>query len=217
MPARLETATEDSESSREPGSGVLSGARLHAGCDERMESAEVAEPVSSDRHALAAARGGSDEAGRRLMADHGPAMLRVAWHVLGRYGGDDAEDVVQEAFIAALTTEALPHGDLGAWLRAITVRKALDAVRSARRRLERPLPEPASAESPAAALDTLAVRQALSRLSASDRAVLVLVDLLGFSMAEAAASLGTTNVGTRLRAVRARRKLAAMLEEGKRS
>jgi len=174
-----------------------------------MEAAEVAETFSSDRHVLMSARDGSEEAGRRLMADHGPSMLATAWHVLGRYGGNDAEDVVQEAFIAALTTDALPHGDVGAWLRSIAARKALDAMRGARRRAETPLDDRRQAPAPAA--DVLAVRQALSRLSAADRAVLVLVDLEGRSMAEAAAALGTTNVGTRLRAVRARRKLARLL------
>jgi RNA polymerase sigma-70 factor (ECF subfamily) len=183
-----------------------------------MEAAEVAETFSSDRHVLASARDGSEEAGRRLMADHGPSMLRTAWHVLGRYGGNDAEDVVQEAFISALTTEALPHGDVGAWLRSITARKALDAVRGLKRRAEFPLPDPAAGEAelaaegnPAATLETLTVREGLARLSAVDRAVLVLVDLEGHSMTEAAAVLGTTNVGARLRAVRARRKLSKLL------
>jgi len=174
-----------------------------------MEAAEVAETFSSDRHVLTSARDGSEEAGRRLMAVHGPSMLATAWHVLGRYGGNDAEDVVQEAFIAALTTDALPHGDVGAWLRSIAARKALDALRGARRRAEEPLDDRRAIATPPA--DVLAVRQALARLSPADRAVLVLVDLEGHSMAEAAAVLGTTNVGTRLRAVRARRKLAQLL------
>ena len=185
-----------------------------------MEAAEVAETISSDRRVLDSARVGSEDAGRRLMADHGPGMLRTAWHVLGRYGGNDAEDVVQEAFIAALTTQALPEGDVGAWLRAITARKALDAARGARRRSEQPHFDPASGEAepadgrgPSATIETLAVREALAALSPSDRAVLVLVDLDGYSMAEAAVILGTTNVGTRLRAVRARRKLAALLRD----
>lgn len=187
-----------------------------------MASAEVVNSLSSDRQVLVSARDGCEEAGRRLMADHGPSMLRVAWHVLGSYGGDEAEDVVQEAFIAALTTDSLPHGDVGAWLRAIAARKALDAARSLRRRAEQPLPESwvrgaggaAAGPNHAASVETLAVREALARLSAADRAVLVLVDLEGRSMSEAAAALGTTSVGTRLRAVRARRKLAALLRPG---
>jgi RNA polymerase sigma-70 factor (ECF subfamily) len=143
-------------------------------------------------------------------------MLRTAWHVLGSYGRNDAEDVVQEAFIAALTTPALPVGDLGAWLRAITARKALDAMRGVQRRAESPLPETETAsgelcmDSPAT-IETLAVREALQQLSAADRAVLVLVDLQGHSMSEAAVALGATSVGIRLRAVRARRKLLKLL------
>jgi RNA polymerase sigma-70 factor, ECF subfamily len=189
-----------------------------------METAEVVETISSDRQVLASARNGSEEAGRRLMADHGPSMLRTAWHVLGRYGGNDAEDVVQEAFIAALTTDALPYGDVGAWLRAIVARKALDAARGSRRRRERALPDPAAGEaelvgneSASAAVDALDVREALARLTAPDRAVLVLVDVEGCTMAEAAAVLGATNVGTRLRAARARRKLAKRLRGGEAS
>jgi RNA polymerase sigma-70 factor (ECF subfamily) len=117
--------------------------------------------------------------------------------------------VVQEAFIAALTTQALPHGDVGAWLRSIAVRKALDAMRAARRRAEAPLLDRRREEP--ATLEVLAVREALLLLSPSDRAALVLVDLEGRSMAEAAQVLGATIVGTRLRAVRARRKLAQLL------
>lgn len=183
-----------------------------------MESLAEIVAVPADRDALSAARSGSQEAGRRLMAEHGPSMVRTAWNVLGRYGARDAEDVVQEAFLAALTTPALPTGDLGAWLRAVTARKALDHVRRERRRGERPLAEPeargeeiASGENAAARLEVLVVRQGLRRLSPADRAVLTLVDLEGRSMAEAAEALGLTNVAVRLRAVRARRKLARLL------
>jgi RNA polymerase sigma-70 factor, ECF subfamily len=144
------------------------------------------------------------------MREHGPSMARTAWAVLGRYGGHEADDVVQEAFIAALTTSALPSGDVGAWLRAIAARKALDAARAAKRRGEDALVEIAQRD--ASPSDVIAVRQALARLSPADRAVLVLVDLEGRSMAEAAAALGTTHVAARLRAMRARRKLATLLE-----
>ena len=167
---------------------------------------------------LSAAREGSQEAGRRLMAAYGPSMVRTARNVLGRYGGNEADDVVQEAFIAALTTAALPTGDQGAWLRAVTVRKALDSIRIARRRGEQPLPESGgtTAEierqgSASVPLDVLAVREGLRLLSPTDRAVLTLVDLEGRSMAETAAALGITNVAVRLRAVRARRELAGVL------
>src|SRR5258706_7447925 len=93
----------------------------------------------SDLGDLLAARDGDHEAGRRLVSRHGPAMVRTARRVLGRYANGDGEDVVQEAFIAALTTGALPEGDVRAWLRAVTARKALDALRRAARRGEQAL------------------------------------------------------------------------------
>lgn len=147
------------------------------------------------------------------MTDHGTSMVRTAWSVLGRYGGHEADDVVQEAFIAALTTTALPAGDVGAWLRAITVRKSLDALRVAKRTASQdPLETGGGTDGAGSPDDVLAVREALGRLSPHDRAVLVLVDLEGHSMAEAAAALGTTNVAVRLRAVRARRRLSSLLK-----
>ena len=177
----------------------------------------------SDLGDLLAARDGDHEAGRRLVSRHGPAMVRTARRVLGRYGNGDGEDVVQEAFIAALTTGALPQGDVGAWLRAVAARKALDLLRAAARRGEVPLvfdgsgaagAEPV-ADTGGARVDVLALRECLARLSPSDRAVLTLVDLEGQSMAEAAGALGLTRVAIRLRAVRARRKLARMLRAGR--
>lgn len=172
-----------------------------------------------DLDKLLSARGGDHEAGRWLVERHGPSMVRTAWSVLGRYGANEADDVVQEACIAALTTTALPRdGDVGAWLRAITVRKALDSVRRSTRRREQPLPEPdddaaqpVSADDPAAVIVVRTVRAALAKLSVPDRAVLVLADLEGRPMAEVAQLLGSTRVAVRLRASRARRKLARIL------
>ena len=145
-------------------------------------------------------------------------MTRTAWRVLGRYGGSAGEDVVQEALIAALTTDALPRGDVGAWLRAIAARKALDEARRRGRRAEQSLgdpeteaPEPPAAGNPGATLEVLVLRQALAALSPSDRAVLTLCDLEGWSMDEAARVLGLTRVATKLRASRARRKLARLI------
>ena len=50
--------------------------------------------------------------------------------------------------IRRLTTSALPTGDVGAWLRAITARKALDWLRQDARRRERSLPEPGEGAAP---------------------------------------------------------------------
>ncbi len=174
-----------------------------------------------DRNDLLAVRDGDEAAARRLLSRHGSSMMRTAWRVLGSYGSSEADDVVQEAMIAALTTAALPTGDVGAWLRAIVVRKALDALRRSRRREEQPLTQvegegrqPTARDELGGALDVITVRKALGQLSPSDRAVLTLVDLEGWPMAEAAKMLGITHVAIKLRASRARRKLARMIREG---
>lgn len=179
------------------------------------------EAQRDDDTTLRCARDGDSQAGRALVERHGAAMLRSAWRVLGRYGGTEADDVVQEAFISALTTPALPRGDVGAWLRTIAVRKALDHLRVVGRRAESALPESgdpsepvAAAGDPARRIDVLTLRRGLARLSALDRAVLVLVDLEGLSMAEAAAALDKTRAAVKLRASRARRKLAGILDAG---
>jgi len=168
---------------------------------------------SDDRCWLVAARAGDHEAGARLVRLHAASMMRIAQNVTGRYAGTDADDVVQEAFVAALTTDTLPTGDVGAWLRAIAARKALDGLRRRARRSEHPLPdaEPAGGQVPPGE-GVLGLRRALARVSAADRAVLTLIDLEGLTMAEAARALGATTMAVKWRAVRARRRLRALLD-----
>ena len=173
---------------------------------------------SGDLEVLLAARNGDHEAGRELVLRHAPSMVRAARHTLGRYSGTEAEDVVQDALLAALTTTALPDRDVGAWLRSIATRKALDGLRQSLRRAEQPLPESGEADamtsstSSVTTLDVGSVRSALATLSPADRAVLILVDVEGFSMAEAAKAIGSTTVAVKWRAVRARRRLRARIE-----
>jgi len=183
---------------------------------------KLSQSVSDGLETLLSARDGDHSAGRSLVENYGPSMVRTAWSVLGRYSGSEADDVVQEAFVTALTTRALPRGDdLGAWLSAITVRKALDWLRRSRRRQEQQLPDPVesgtqpvAAGNPDAPLDVLTIRKALAGLSSVDRAILVLADLEGRSMREVAQTLGLTRVAVKLRASRARRKLARILGPG---
>jgi RNA polymerase sigma-70 factor (ECF subfamily) len=166
-----------------------------------------------DLEALEAARRGDHAAAARIVRRHGASMVRTVWSVAGRHA--EAEDVVQEALIAALTTDAPPTGSVGPWLRAIAARKALDALRRGARRAERPLTDPqVAALRTEGSHATIVVRRALARLAPRDRAVLTLVELEGFTMAEAARLLGSTTVAVKWRAVRARRRLRALLAGG---
>lgn len=68
-----------------------------------------------------------------IVAEHGPAVLRVCRAVLGRA---DAEDAWSETFLAALRAYPELPGDANveAWLVTIAHRKAIDVIRAAARR-----------------------------------------------------------------------------------
>lgn len=78
-----------------------------------------------------------------VVREFGPMVLRVCRAVLGP---DEAEDAWSETFLAALRAypRLRPGSDLEAWLVTIAHRKALDHIRSTRRRAVTvpELPEP---------------------------------------------------------------------------
>jgi len=67
-----------------------------------------------------------------LVADHGPAMYRLAYRLVG--DRHEAEDLVQEAFRSAWKSRNLfrPDGGSRAWLSSILRRRAADHWRSPR-------------------------------------------------------------------------------------
>jgi len=83
-----------------------------------------------DADAVARAREGNDEAFRVLVDRHGRNLYRLAYRLTGR--AEDAEDVVQEAFIRAYrqlnTFEA--RSNVGTWLYRIAFNCAVDYLRA---------------------------------------------------------------------------------------
>lgn len=69
----------------------------------------------------------------RIVADHGPMVLRVCRAVLGQA---DAEDAWSETFLAALTAypKLAADANIEAWLVTIAHRKAIDMTRARKRR-----------------------------------------------------------------------------------
>jgi RNA polymerase sigma factor (sigma-70 family) len=149
-----------------------------------------------------------------------PLLFSVAYRILGR--PSDAEDVVQEAWLR-YAPRAGDVDDPRAWLiRAIT-RLSLDELRSAHSRRERYvgpwLPEPVLtgqvvAEDPLELVErrellSLGALAMLERLTAAERAVLVLREALQLSHAEIAAAVGITEVSSRQLLARARRRIAS--------
>lgn len=186
----------------------------------------------SEAGLLAGLRAGEAAAYESLVRHHGPRLLAVARRLLRRE--EDAQDAVQDAFLAAFKAVAAFEGQssLGTWLHRITVNAALMKLRAGRRRPELALEDllPAFDElgehvrevrdwsaQPDALLDREAlrrrVRACIDRLPERYRTVLVLREVEELSTAETAALLGVSEGAVKVRAHRARQALRTLLEE----
>lgn len=166
----------------------------------------AAQPTADDDRALLARAAEGDEvAVRKLYRAHLGKLLRHASRILGATD-PDVEDVVQQAFLAALDGAAKFDGrsSVQTWLFGIVTRRALDAARARyrRRRFSRLL----ASVGMGGAHDTVAYQPApdhayqaqnelertLSALSPMQRVVFVLHDIEGYTFAEIS---GLTDVG----------------------
>ena len=145
------------------------------------------------------AQEGSASAIEALFRAHWPQAYRTAYLVV--HDAAAAEDIAQEAFLAAL--RRLDRFDaarpFGAWLHRIVVNRAIDWARARQLRGEAGFDEPvAPARAAELSDDTLA---ALAALTPEHRAVIVLRHVLGYSPGEIAALLGLPRgtVNSRLR------------------
>lgn len=136
---------------------------------------------------------------------------------------EEAEDLVQDCVVKTLTARRVPRDDAAyrSWLFTILRNAFLDGRR---RRREIPLDDEGSA-APAVdwsalagdeqrMVNVLTVRAGMSRLTRGQREVIALVDIAGFSYAEAARQLAIP-VGTLMsRLSRARHALLAEVQQG---
>ena len=139
--------------------------------------------ISSDRELIAAHLQGSAPAFDELFRRYQGRLWAVAVRMLSNPA--DAEDAVQEAFLAALRSRSFRgEAEVGTWLHRIVVNKCTDRIRSARRQ---PAPDPggvpvdgpAAGPDPGTAVATrLAVQDAIALLAPEQRAAVVLVNLL---------------------------------------
>jgi len=184
--------------------------------DAAVEDSRVGRRMrrASEGALVRAAQHGSERAVEELFARHWPDAYRTA--LLIAHDRAAAEDIAQEAFVAAL--RALPRFDrsrpLRPWLHRIVVNRAIDWARSRRLRREvdaESLPEPEAP--PEVALGLGAAGAALARLTPEHRAVVVMRYLLELTPGEIAEALdlprGTVN--SRLR--RGLDALGSVLEE----
>ena len=166
------------------------------------------------------ARAGERAAFGELVRAHYASLYATARHVLGNH--EDAEDLVQEAFVRAHQGLAWyrSEGRFAGWMRRILVHLARDRFRAqGRRPTMAPLeagPEPAGPRGPAAEagareLERL-VEHAIERLPVRLRVPLVLRVLDGLDYDDIATATGVTPATARTQVMQARRALARLLE-----
>jgi RNA polymerase sigma-70 factor (ECF subfamily) len=143
------------------------------------------------------AQAGDGEAFDLLVRRYMRTAYAVAYRLLGHR--EDAEDVVQEAFLAALANIRTfdTTRKFGPWLYRIVVTRGLNFRKSRSRRAAEPLEDAGVASAdpgPAAAAEyaglKATVAAALEQLPERQRMVVQLFELDGFSGAEIAAMLG---------------------------
>ncbi|QHY96799.1 ECF RNA polymerase sigma factor SigM [Streptomyces sp. S4.7] len=176
----------------------------------------------NDQDLLARHVAGDPDAFGELVRRHRDRLWAVALRTLG--DREEAADAVQDALVSAFRAAHTFRGQsaVTTWLHRITVNACLDRARKAAsrktspvddtERLEQLLEPEESAEAPAERQDLhRQLLAALAKLPADQRAALVLVDMQGYPVAEAAQVLGVP-VGTiKSRCARGRARLLPML------
>jgi RNA polymerase sigma-70 factor (sigma-E family) len=161
--------------------------------------------------------GGSSACGfEELALSARPALLRVAQGVTGQR--EDAEDAVQSSLLKAMAAWAKVENQEGwrqqAYVRQIVVNTCRSGWRKWGARVAvGDLPELAHREREATVDDRMLLRQALSRLPARQREVLLLRYWYDLSEAQIAARLGCAPGTVKSSAARALRSLRDMLPE----
>ncbi len=180
------------ETGRSPGDGPARRSRAYT-------KRAMAGLRGDERAWIRGAQAGSLSDLESLFREHWPRAYRAAYLVV--HDGAAAEDIAQEAFLAAL--RALDRFDrrrpFGPWLHRIVVNRAIDWARARALRAEvgdAPLAAVAEGEQVAGGFSTPLVA-ALGELSPEHRAVIVLRHLLEYTPGEIAELLelprGTVN------------------------
>ena len=154
------------------------------------------------------------------MARHQDRLWAIALRMMRN--PEDAADALQDAYISAFRHAATYRGEarVTTWLHRVVVNACLDRLRSLRVRAAEPLPEDLDrvAELGRAEPDRLEAQEqrdrvvaAMAMLNPDQRAALVLVDMYGYPVEEAAAILGCAIGTVKSRCARGRAKLAPLL------
>ena len=168
-----------------------------------------------DRELLVRARAGDREAFEQIVLAKGEPLFRTAMAILGNEA--DARDATQEAFVSAWRGIGFlrDFDRFDAWMGRILINECRMTLRRRKRANEVALPDSDSdvlgSDSPLTASPDFDA--AFNRLSVDQRAMLVLHHLHGYGVDEIGAWLGMPSGTVKWRLSRARRALAAQLDE----
>ncbi len=174
-----------------------------------------------DRALLAAHVAGDPDAFGELVRRHRDRLWAVALRTTS--DPEEASDALQDALISAFRNAASYRGEAAVttWLHRVVVNACLDRMRRRKSRPTVPLPEEdgetgqRGLADPRDDLDRLELRleidKALAALPVDQRAAVVLVDVEGLSVADAARVLGVPEGTVKSRCSRGRARLAVAL------
>ncbi len=170
----------------------------------------------TDRELLARHVAGDPDAFSEVVRRHQQRLWAVALRTLA--DPDEAADALQDALLAAFRRADTYRGEAAVttWLHRIVVNACLDRMR--RRSVRATVPLPPDDAGPATIRDDIADRErtldvaaALATLPADQRLALVLVDVQGYPVAEAAAILDVPTGTVKSRCARGRARLLPLL------
>jgi RNA polymerase sigma-70 factor (ECF subfamily) len=208
------------------GEGAFVIARL-ATVPSPTDDDDFVSDVASDRELLEAHISGDGEAFGALITRHKDRLWAVALRTTG--DPEEAADALQDALISAFRRADQFRGDsaVTTWLHRIVVNASLDRLRRRSVRSSLPLPQDDSGGAvanaapvgrggipadPIEARETqLLIARALADLPEAQREAIVLVDVEGYSVEEAAAILDCPPGTVKSRCSRGRAKLAEAL------
>jgi RNA polymerase sigma-70 factor, ECF subfamily len=172
-----------------------------------------------DKELLSRHVSGDSNAFAELVQRHRDRMWAVALRTLGDQ--EEAADAVQDALLSAYRAAGRFRGDAAVttWLHRIVVNACLDRVRRRTVRPVVPMGDDATLDSvapknsdPTSAHEvSLDVSEALQRIPFEQRAALVLVDMMGYAVEEAARVLEVPPGTIKSRCARGRARLAPLL------
>jgi len=202
-----------------PSSAGDGGVSLSLSAASPASDAVPESPQLSARRLVEAHKSGDPEAFQAIVRNYYPQLYAQAFRSLGDHYA--AEDAVQEALVRAYRALARFDGDyyLGAWLHRIVTNVCVDEGNRRRRadvahlRLSSRREVTASVEERAAGPvdDVQIVRDAVDRLPANYREVLILRDVLDLGYADVASRTGISEQNARARVHRARAALRQLV------